>query len=818
MSIQLKPLFHKKEEDPVNSIIRDIFKDNNYALSVLGTLSLGLGISQSNHLIADDDDVEEIIVTASKKEQNIQDVAMSVQAIGASELEKKNIKSLEDISSISPAVTFNNVGPGKSNFYIRGVSDGAIMNSYASPESTTALYIDEQPLTAASLTPDLHIYDIERVEVLMGPQGTLYGSSSTSGNIKIITKKPDPSGFDAGADIEYGSITDGDVDTSLEAFINLPLGSNLAARVSAYNVEDGGWIDNKEATYTYQNSLVNHGITDPNGNTINNFTAPYDVAKDDYNDSKKEGARIRLATNNDNFNLDLSFLTQDSYYNGSYETDVLTDDQSAPMPPRSNTRFTDERYDDEFEQFSATLSGNLSDNIEFILNTSIFERDTAYTYDYSSYVEYYYYAAYAYYTCDLYSYYYYDNLYYAADTTSCRDPRMTYAQTNDIERESTEIRVQSNNDSGFNWILGAFSETSEKLTDVDYLQPGATYANGLTGEWWEADLDRKGKIDAIFGEINYDITDKASLTVGFRRYEQTMNLVASDGYYGDLQFGLAVPGNFNSTEKGTIPKIALQVDISEDVMVYGSYTEGYRPSGVNRPRPNDNGLQVPETYDPDYLDSLEFGMKSILMEGKLTLNGAVYKMDWRDYQTSTYNSDITSVAYTENVGNAEINGLEINANYSLNDSSNITFYINKNDPVLSEDYYYIDGELAANAGNRLSYTPKTSYYISFDKDLNFMGKPAYLIADYSYTGERFTSYENGAIKLPDYAIANIRAGFDSSENTSIEIYINNLTDEDAYLSRYDDFGEAGDSGYPGFGIRRTGSKPKVIGIRLRYKY
>ena len=253
-------------------------------------------------------------------------------------------------------------------------------------------------------------------------------------------------------------------------------------------------------------------------------------------------------------------------------------------------------------------------------------------------------------------------------------------------------------------------------------------------------------------------------------------------------------------------------------MIYGSFTEGYRPSGVNRPRPNADGLQVPETYNPDYLDSLEFGMKSILMKGKLILNGAVYKMDWRDYQTSTYNSDITSVAYTENVGNAEINGLEINANYSLNDSSNITFYINKNDPVLSEDYYYIDGELAANAGNRLSYTPKTSYYISFDKDLNFMGKPAYLIADYSYTGERFTSYENGAIKLPDYAIANIRAGFDSSENTSIEIYINNLTDEDAYLSRYDDFGEAGDSGYPGFGIRRTGSKPKVIGIRLRYKY
>ena len=202
--IQLKPLFEKKV-DPLTSLLRDIFKDNNYAMSWLGALSIGIGVSNTNNVNAQDS-VEEVIVTASKKEQNIQDVAMSVQAISSSELEAKNIKNLEDIASISPAVTFNNVGPGKSNFYIRGVSDGAIMNSYASPEATTALYIDEQPLTAASLTPDLHIYDIERVEVLMGPQGTLYGSSSTSGNIKIITKKPDPSGFDMGADVELSLI------------------------------------------------------------------------------------------------------------------------------------------------------------------------------------------------------------------------------------------------------------------------------------------------------------------------------------------------------------------------------------------------------------------------------------------------------------------------------------------------------------------------------------------------------------------------------------------------------------------------------------
>lgn len=797
--VYLKPLFLKKKEDPLTSVLRDIFKENNFAMSFIGALSLGIGITYANNAAANND-IEEVIVTASKKEQNIQDVPMSVQAVGAAELDKKNIKSLEDISSISPAVTFNNVGPGKSNFYIRGVSDGAIMNSYASPEATTALYIDEQPLTAASLTPDLHIYDIERVEVLMGPQGTLYGASSTSGNIKIITKKPDSSGLDLGADIEYGSITDGDKDKSLEAFINLPLGSNLAARVSAYDVQDGGWIDNKQASYSYQNAR---------GYTIDNFTAPYDVAKDNYNDSSKEGSRIRISTDFEKINLDLSFLSQESYYNGSYETDVLTDDQTQPMPARSNTRFSKERYDDQFDQFSATLSGNLTDDIDFVLNTSIFERDTAYTYDYASYVEYYYYAAYAYYVCNLYEYY----GYYYADVNDCRDPRMTYAQTNDIERTSTELRIQSNNDSGFNWVLGAFQETNEKVTDVDYIQPGSSHINQ---RWWEADLDRKGQIDAIFGEMYLDINDKTSATIGLRKYDQSMNLKAVDGYYGTLSYGLT-DGNFKSNEDGIIPKIALKHNISDDVMIYGSYSEGYRPSGVNRPRPNSSGFSVPETYDPDYLDSLEIGFKSTLGDGQLILNGAYYMMDWTNYQTSTYNTDITSVAYTENVGNAEINGFELNALYAFNDSTDISFYINRMDPKLSDDYYYVSGELGANAGNRLAGMPKLSYYMSLDKDLTLMGKPAFLILDYSYTGLRYTSYENGAYRLPEYAIANLRAGFDN-DNTSIELYISNLTDEDGYLSRYDDFSAVGSSGYSGFGVRRTGTKPRVLGVRFRYRY
>jgi len=191
-SIYLKPLFEKKL-DPLTLVLRDIFKDNNYALSCLGTLTLGLGVAQGSNLQAQEQ-VEEIIVTASKRAENIQDVAMSVQAIGAAELDLKNIKGLDDIANLSPAVTLDAGGPGNSSFYIRGVSDGGFGNP-SGAASTTSLYLDDQPLTTIGQTPDLHVFDIERVEILSGPQGTLYGSSSTSGNIKIITKKPDMAGM-----------------------------------------------------------------------------------------------------------------------------------------------------------------------------------------------------------------------------------------------------------------------------------------------------------------------------------------------------------------------------------------------------------------------------------------------------------------------------------------------------------------------------------------------------------------------------------------------------------------------------------------------
>ena len=273
----LKPLFQKKT-DPLSVILKDIFKDNRYAMSYIGALSIGLGFSQTESVHAESD-VEEVVVTASKRETSLQDLPMAVQAITSEELEAKNISDFNDIANLVPSITVDDGGSGNSYFYIRGVSDGGFGNR-AGAQASTALYIDEQPLSTIGGNPDLHVYDIERVEILTGPQGTLYGSSSQSGTVRIITKKPNPDAAEFGFDVEYGDVHDGTPDRSLEAFVNLPLGDSSALRLSAYDLHSGGWIDNVETTQTFT-YLGSHTNSD------------YIELRDDYNDSDKYGLRLR---------------------------------------------------------------------------------------------------------------------------------------------------------------------------------------------------------------------------------------------------------------------------------------------------------------------------------------------------------------------------------------------------------------------------------------------------------------------------------------------------------------------------------------------
>ena len=773
----LKPLFQKKA-DPLTLLLKDIFKDNRNAMSYLGALSIGLGFSQTDSAFAEED-VEEVVVTASKREANLQDLPMAVQAITSEELEAKNISDFNDIANLVPSITVDDTGSGNSYFYIRGVSDGGFGNR-AGAQASTALYIDEQPLSTIGGNPDLHVYDIERVEILTGPQGTLYGSSSQAGTVRIITKKPNPDATELGFDVEYGDVHDGTPDRSLEAFVNLPLGDSAALRLSAYDLHSGGWLDNVATTqsFTY---LGTHSNSD------------YIELKDDYNSSDKEGVRLRFSNEFDNgLNLDISFLQQEYFSNGSWESDVAEG-------ARKVSRYTPETFADDFEQMSLTLSGPLTDNIDFTFTSSMFDRDIAYTYDYTQYVYYYGY--------DYYAAYYYDYDYYAST-----DPRVFYTQFDKYERSSNEFRIQSVTDSGYQWILGAFYETNdhEYQTYYDFTGQLATSLTVVDNRWWGQDNIRDDEQKAIFGEVTIPVSDLTDLTVGFRDYETKNEFFAQDGYFGYYETAptgwVGRTNLYKFDDKGVAPKFNIAHRPNDNLLVYATYSEGFRPSGINRTTGRTAEL-VPDTYTSDLLRNYEFGWKSSLADGKVTFNGLMYSMKWEDYQSTRYVYDLLTVAYVDNVGMATVNGAELTSYFNISDSLSMSLMANINDPTMDDDIVDAGGTVLGNKGNTLAYVPEQRFILTLDKDFTLRGKPAYFSLDSSYTGERWAD-ETNTTPMPSYSMMNVRTGMEFGSGVSGEIFINNANDTRPVLGLYDDFGDQ----------RLTSSQPRVIGIRIRYKY
>lgn len=227
----------------------------------------------------------EVLVTAQKRTESLQDVPISIQVLGTQQLDELNINDFDDVVKLIPSVSFESNGPGFNQVYMRGVASGGNGNHSASLPSV-GVYLDEQPITTIQGALDLHFYDIARVEALAGPQGTLYGASSQSGTLRIITNKPDPSGFEAGYGLELNSIDNGGTGHVAEAFVNIPLSESAAIRLVGWQKEDAGYIDNVFGTRTFPS-----WDDDSGGNgTIDNA----DLVENNYNHSETSGARAAL--------------------------------------------------------------------------------------------------------------------------------------------------------------------------------------------------------------------------------------------------------------------------------------------------------------------------------------------------------------------------------------------------------------------------------------------------------------------------------------------------------------------------------------------
>ena len=205
--------------------------------------------------------LEEIIVTATKRSEGVQTIPMAITVLGEQQLRDLNITDMADYVQMLPNVSYVTLGPGSGNVYIRGISSGGESGIGANP--SVAIYLDEQPVTAVGSYLNPHIYDIARIEVLAGPQGTTFGANAQSGAIRIITNQPDSSGFSGGFSIDGNLPKSGDIGYLLEGFVNIPIGDRAAVRLVGYVKEEGGYIDNILGSHTFSNANIRAGLTDP---------------------------------------------------------------------------------------------------------------------------------------------------------------------------------------------------------------------------------------------------------------------------------------------------------------------------------------------------------------------------------------------------------------------------------------------------------------------------------------------------------------------------------------------------------------------------
>ncbi|MFM5950150.1 MAG: TonB-dependent receptor, partial [Novosphingobium sp.] len=477
---------------------------------------------------ADEADATEIVVTAQKRSESLQNVPISIQAIGTQKLEQLNISNFSGYAQQLPSVSFQGSGtPGVNVIYMRGVASGGDGNHSGSLPSV-GVYLDEQPVTTIGGNLDVHVYDIARIESLSGPQGTLYGASSQAGTIRIITNKPDPSKFEGGADFELNSISHGEIGGKAEFFVNAPLSSNAALRVVGFYKRDGGYIDNVPGCRAFLPETNPLGCPPAtNGGIRMNNSA---FVEEDYNDTETYGGRAALGVElNDSWTVTPAVMYQETKSNGMYAFDPSVGDLEVQ-------HFFPEYRSDKFVQAALTIEGKIG-NWDLTYAGAYLDRKTASSSDYTDYAEAY---------DALYSYYggIAGYLYFTDSLGNQVNPAQKVLGSDHFKKASQELRISSPSDARIRLVAGLFWQRQSNDIHQDYqvanLAP-ARSVNGFPGTLWLTQQYRVDKDYAAFGELTFDLTDQLTFTAGGRYFKYDNTLV---GFFG---FGRDPAANYSST-------------------------------------------------------------------------------------------------------------------------------------------------------------------------------------------------------------------------------------------------------------------------------
>jgi outer membrane receptor protein involved in Fe transport len=792
--------------------------------------------------------LEEVVVTAQKVTENLQNVPVSIETLSTQKLEQLNVINLDTyVEYLSGVTTIKSIGQGgngvgTTHVYMRGINSGQDGN-HSGSQPTVGTYLDEQPVTTIDGTVDIHTYDIARVEVLEGPQGTLYGASSEAGTIRIITNKPDPTKFEAAYQVSGNSVSHGGQGWEAEGFVNIPLGPIAAVRIVGWDEHDAGYIDNVRGTN------VNAGIV--NGQrSFQTWTGATGLTlsstpSSNYNTAETKGGRIAAKVDLGNWSVTPSFIGQSIASNGYFGFDPAVGDLKL-------VHFGPENSQDSFTQSALTVEGKVG-NFDITYAGSWFTRAQRSIADYADYSYFY-------------DKYYGSGAFWTNNAGQPAEPQEFVLQQNHFTKLSNELRVSTPQDLPVKGVVGLFQQRQVHEIWQDYVLPGLNgnpytfNPQGLAQAYdipglnnnsiWLTDEERVDRDYAAFAQVTWDIGAGWSVTGGFRQYRYDNSLQGFYGYalgytgpgehsgqatcgppgqggslvtqypnYAPFHFAPCTDLNLtNVSANGHTDLLRVSYKFDPDHMMYGTFSTGFRPGGVNRVfDKNINAIYPP--YGSDELKNYEIGWKTQWFEEHLRWNGALFWEEWKNFQFSYLGPN--SVTVVQNAASARSRGIESNfewlfgSGFTLSGSATfldakltsafcgtttLTFPTScpnqlsgaSGSPITFADGSVVKGPYAP-SGSPLPGTPRLK--------LNLIGRYNFSIGDWNAYGQAAYVYQDASVPLmfpifynngpqgqqhlgtlPPYSLVNLAGGV-SRNSLDLTVRVENVFDSRGELTR-----------------------------------
>lgn len=712
--------------------------------------------------------LEEIIVTATKRgAETLQTVPIAVQAFTANEISDRLAVEFADLAGQVPALTFQDLGPGDKEYVIRGVNSTGI--------ATVGVYYDEVEITGRNQQDgggqqaDIELHDLQRVEVLKGPQGTLYGASSMSGTIRFVPNAPNLEEIEGRVEGDVSTTDKGGENYRLNGTLNFPIvEGKMAIRAVGWITDESGFIDQPR------------------------------INRENINSNNVEGGRIALRwLPTESLDITVAALVQNRKVGGSSRFTPSFDPQARSNLSQFpaivdafggvldvegdliNQDFTRNNWDEDIRIFSAKAEWT-HDKGSLLAAASYFSRDIEFNFD-SSWI--------------LFSFGSpADNIAAAAVT---RQP-----QSRDIF--STEVRYASNLDGPFNFVVGGILSREDQdfevqvvttnnlglpngefRTDEDYLaEPDdPDFGPAVIGRFKDDKVDQ----EALFGEAIFDLTDRLTVTGGVRWYRWKSHTIAQETKpFGGFGASLEPIDVKEDAEEFTF-KGNVSFQATDDVMVYATVSQGFRAGGINNPPVTDPTSQPELGFEPDKLTNYELGWKTSWLDNRVTFNGAVYYIDWKDIQIEDVDPT-GAFPLIINAGDASVKGGEVELRATPVTGLNLFFGASYTEAKLEEDtraaQLGLEG-FPGEKGDRLPNVPKwqLSGAVQYAFPIMTDGLEGVLRADWSYRGAtriRFKEIDPTNVPLDSYHLVNLRAGL-RGENWQASIYAKNVFDKRAQI-------------------------------------